>query len=62
MESFGAMQTALEKKGLNPTESASEFVPLNMVTLPEDQATEVLKMVDALEQDEDVQHVFHNLG
>ena len=30
--------------------------------LPEDQATEVLKMVDRLEQDDDVQKVFHNLA
>jgi transcriptional/translational regulatory protein YebC/TACO1 len=32
------------------------------VELPEDQAKEVLEMVDNLEQDEDVQRVFHNLG
>jgi transcriptional/translational regulatory protein YebC/TACO1 len=37
-------------------------VPLNPVSLPEDQATEALAVVDWLEQDEDVQHVFHNLG
>ena len=30
--------------------------------LPEDQATEVLKLVDRLEQDDDVQKVFHTLG
>ena len=29
---------------------------------PTTQATEVLKLVDMLEQDEDVQRVFHNLG
>src|SRR5438067_7572734 len=34
----------------------------NLVTLAEDQATEMLKRVDALEQAEDVQRVFHNLG
>jgi transcriptional/translational regulatory protein YebC/TACO1 len=33
-----------------------------LVTLAEDQATEVLTLVDALEQDEDVQRVVHNLG
>ena len=33
----------------------------SMVELPEDQAQEVLKLVDKLEQDEDVQKVFHNL-
>jgi transcriptional/translational regulatory protein YebC/TACO1 len=40
----------------------SEYVAQNLVTLAEDKATEVLKLVDALEQDEDVQRVFHNLG
>lgn len=62
MESFGQMQAALEARKLATLSADSEFVPLNMVTLPEDQATEVLKMVDALEQDDDVQSVFHNLG
>jgi transcriptional/translational regulatory protein YebC/TACO1 len=32
------------------------------VELPEGQANSVLKLVDMLEQDEDVQRVFHNLG
>ena len=40
----------------------SEYVAQNLVTLPEDKATEVLELVDALEQDDDVQRVFHNLG
>jgi hypothetical protein len=40
----------------------SEYVAQNLVTLAEDKATEVLKLVDAPEQDEDVQRVFHNLG
>jgi transcriptional/translational regulatory protein YebC/TACO1 len=31
------------------------------VELSEDQAKEVLEMVDAIEQDDDVQRVFHNL-
>jgi transcriptional/translational regulatory protein YebC/TACO1 len=40
----------------------SEYVAQHLVTLAADKATEVLKLVDALEQDEDVQRVFHNLG
>ena len=40
----------------------SEYIPPTHVELPEEQATEVLELVDALEQDEDVQHVFHNLA
>ncbi len=35
--------------------------PSTTVELPEDQAQDVLKLVDKLEQDEDVQKVFHNL-
>ena len=36
--------------------------PQNPVELPEDKATEVLELVDALEQDDDVQRVFHSLA
>ena len=42
--------------------TASEYVPTTPMTLPEDKATEALATVDWLEQDEDVQNVFHNLG
>ena len=40
----------------------SEYVALSGVDLPEAQAEEVLKLVDRLEQDDDVQKVFHNLA
>jgi transcriptional/translational regulatory protein YebC/TACO1 len=39
-----------------------EYVPTSMIELDEAHATEVLKLIDKLEQDDDVQHVFHNLG
>jgi YebC/PmpR family DNA-binding regulatory protein len=59
---FGKLQAAIEAHGIAVQSAESEFVPQNLVTLPEEQATEVLELVDALEQDEDVQRVFHNLG
>jgi YebC/PmpR family DNA-binding regulatory protein len=59
---FGELQQAIEKRGLAVLSAESEYLPVAPVELPEDKATEVLKMVDALEQDEDVQHVFHTLG
>lgn len=37
------------------------WVPTTTVELNEEQSNEVLKLVDHLEQDEDVQKVFHNL-
>jgi transcriptional/translational regulatory protein YebC/TACO1 len=40
----------------------SEYVAQNLLSLDEDKAKDVLELVDALEQDEDVQRVFHNLG
>jgi YebC/PmpR family DNA-binding regulatory protein len=59
---FGHLQKALEDRRITPISAESEFVPQNPMVLPEDKATEVLKLVDLLEQDEDVQRVFHNLG
>ena len=59
---FGNMQKALEEKGLNTISAEVEWIPGTTVQLPEDQAQEVLKLVDRLEQDEDVQNVFHNLS
>jgi len=59
---FGTLQKALEDRGITPLSAESEFIPQTPLTLPEDKATEVLKLVDLMEQDEDVQKVFHNLG
>jgi YebC/PmpR family DNA-binding regulatory protein len=58
---FGKMQKALEEKHITPVSAELEWIPTTTVQLPEDQAQEVLKLVDKLEQDEDVQKVFHNL-
>jgi YebC/PmpR family DNA-binding regulatory protein len=58
---FGKMQKALEEKGITPISAEVEWIPSTTVQLSEDQAESVLKLVDKLEQDEDVQKVFHNL-
>jgi YebC/PmpR family DNA-binding regulatory protein len=59
---FGKLQAAIEARGIAVLSADSEYVAQNLLTLPDDQSTEVLELVDALEQDEDVQRVFHNLG
>lgn len=61
-EDFNNLQTALDERGITPTSAETEYVPNNLVELGEEQADEVLKLVDLLEQDEDVQRVFHNLA
>ena len=58
---FGSMQKALEEKGITPLSAEVEWIPTTTVELSEEQAQDVLKLVDKLEQDEDVQKVFHNL-
>ena len=60
--SFGQLQAALEERKLPVISAESEYVAQNPVELPEDAAKEVLELVDALEQDEDVQRVFHALA
>jgi YebC/PmpR family DNA-binding regulatory protein len=59
---FGRLQAAIEERGLTPLSADSEYIAQTPVELPEEKANEVLAMVDALEQDEDVQRVFHNLA
>jgi len=58
---FGNLQKALEDKGIETISSEMEWIPQTLVSLSEEHTEEVLKLVDKLEQDEDVQKVFHNL-
>jgi YebC/PmpR family DNA-binding regulatory protein len=59
---FGRLQKALEDRGIKPLSAESEYVPTSPVELLEADAKAALTLVDALEQDDDVQRVFHNLG
>jgi YebC/PmpR family DNA-binding regulatory protein len=59
---FGRMQEALEARGLTPLSAEHEYICTIPTELPEDRATEVLTLIDRLEQDEDVQKVFHTLA
>ena len=59
---FGNMQSALEEKKLNPISAELEWLPTITVPLTDEQAEDVSKLIDRLEQDEDVQKVFHNMG
>lgn len=58
---FGNMTKALEEKKIEIISSELTRIPMNTVELSEDDANDVLKLVDQLEQDEDVQKVYHNL-
>jgi YebC/PmpR family DNA-binding regulatory protein len=60
-EEFGHMSKALEDKGVNVITAELTRIPTTTVELNEEQAKDVLELVDKLEQDEDVQKVYHNL-
>jgi YebC/PmpR family DNA-binding regulatory protein len=59
---LGRVQRALEERHIHPLSAGSEYVCSSPVDLPEDQAKRVLELADALEQDDDVQRVFHTLA
>jgi YebC/PmpR family DNA-binding regulatory protein len=59
---FGKMQKALEDKGIVPISAELEWIPSTTVPLNDEQAADVSKLIEKLEQDEDVQKVFHNMG
>lgn len=58
---FGHMSKALEERGIEIVTAELTRIPTTTVELDEEQSTEVLKLVDQMEQDEDVQKVYHNL-
>lgn len=58
---FGNMSKALEEKKIEVVTAELTRIPTTTVELGEEAAQDVLKLVDKLEQDDDVQKVYHNL-
>jgi YebC/PmpR family DNA-binding regulatory protein len=58
---FGNMQKALEAKKVNIISSELERIPTSTVELTDEQIEEVMLLVEKLEEDDDVQKVYHNL-
>lgn len=59
---FGHMQKFLESKKLEPKSSELQYIPTTTKELSEAQQDEVMECITALEADEDVQNVYHNLA
>jgi len=58
---FGQMQKALEDRKIVPLSASHEYICMTPIELPESAATEVMILIDKLEQDDDVQNVYHTL-
>jgi len=61
-EDFGKVQEALETRKISPIKAEHEYIPSVPTELGETDAAEVLELIDKLEQDDDVQSVFHTLA
>lgn len=60
-ESFGAIQAALEEKGIEILSSGFERIPQVTKKLSPEEAADVEKLLEKLEEDDDVQNVYHTM-
>ena len=62
MREFGAMQERLEAGGVAYTDAGLHRAPLVVKEPPPGDARRAARLVEALEDEEDVQRVYHNMG
>lgn len=60
--SFGALSSAFERLGINVTKATLKRYANTPVEFSEDQMTDIEKLIDKLEDDEDVQAVYTNIA
>ena len=60
-ESYGGIQKALEEKGFEILSSGFERIPNVTKELEGEELAEVEKLLEKLEEDDDVQQVYHNM-
>ncbi len=60
-EGFGELQKALEEKKADLKSASIQYFPKNLVSLNEAKQKEVEDIIAQLEEDDDVQHIYHNM-
>ena len=60
-EAFSSVRKYFEDKGVTFLEAEVKMVPQNTITLPADKLATFTKMIDKLEELDDVQDVYHNV-
>jgi YebC/PmpR family DNA-binding regulatory protein len=58
---FGNMQKALEERNIIVKKAGLERIPNSYAELTEEQTDEILELIEKIEEDDDVQAVYHNL-
>ncbi|AGF58221.1 MULTISPECIES: YebC/PmpR family DNA-binding transcriptional regulator [Clostridium] len=59
-EDFGTVREALEAEGIEFLEAAVKMIPDTYTAINEDEAKKFQKMLNLLDEDDDVQEVYHN--
>lgn len=59
---YGNLHKAIEEKGLELINSGFDRIPMDTKSLSEEEEADVDKLLERLEEDDDVQNVFHNMG
>jgi len=60
-QSYSLIQKYLEENGFEIFSAEFERIPNDMKELNDEQKAQVMKLLDKIEEDEDVQNVFHNM-
>lgn len=60
--SFGSLASALEEKEIDVQKSNLQRIPTSPVEFSEEQLTDIEKMLDKIEDDDDIQQVFTNIA
>ena len=60
-ESFGAIQKELEDRSIEILSSGFERIPTTTTTLNEEQVADIEKLLEKIEEDDDVQNVYHSM-
>jgi len=60
-QSNSVIQKYLEESGYEILSAEFEYIPNDMKELNEEQKAQVMKLIDKIEDDEDVQNVYHNM-
>jgi len=60
-ESFGAIQKELESRGIEILSSGFERIPQVTKALSPEEAEDVEKLLEKIEEDDDVQNVYHTM-
>lgn len=61
-QDFGTMQKALDEKNIEVSATEFPYIPTNLKELDDEQQKEVNELIEAIEEDDDVQSVYTNMA